>query len=127
VFDDDGWFHTGDWARRDDDDFLYVIDRMDYTIISGGHNIYPQEVEGTIEELDAVDRAVVVATEDDRKGQKPVALVRATNGAMTAQEVKDHCLDRLAPYKHPREVWFVDSFPLNDVGKVDREELSERV
>jgi long-chain acyl-CoA synthetase len=126
AFDGD-WFYTGDLAKRDEDDYLYILDRLDDTILCGGHNVYPQEVEATIEELDGVEEAVVVGRDDERKGQKPVAVVSQTNGAVTESVVREHCLDRLAAYKHPRDVYFVDKFPLNDVGKVDRDRLRERV
>ncbi|MFC4540589.1 class I adenylate-forming enzyme family protein [Halosolutus amylolyticus] len=121
AFDDDGWFHTGDWARIDADDYLYIVDRMDYTILCGGHNVYPQEIEGVIESLDGVDSAVVVGREDDRKGAKPIALVTDNGDPPSADEIKTYCLENLAPYKHPREVQFVDELPRNDVGKVDRD------
>jgi long-chain acyl-CoA synthetase len=123
----DRWFHTGDLVKRDEDNFLYILDRMDDTIVCGGHNIYPREVESTIEEVDGVTRAVVVGREDSRKGEKPVAIVTRGDTSVAAGEIKDHCLDTLAAYKHPREVHFVEDFPLNDVGKVDRDALRERV
>lgn len=123
----DGWFHTGDLVRRDEENFLYILDRMDETIICGGHNVYPREVEATIEELDGVARAIVVGRDDERKGQKPVAMVYRTDDSVVSDAIKTHCLERLAAYKHPRDVFFVDEFPLNDVGKVDREALRERV
>jgi long-chain acyl-CoA synthetase len=126
VFDGD-WFHTSDLAKRDEDDYLYILDRLDDTILCGGHNVYPQEVEATIEELDGVKQAIVVGRDDERKGQKPVAIVSRTDGTVTESVVRDYCLDQLAAYKHPREVRFVDKFPLNDVGKVDRDRLQEQV
>ncbi|NHN49342.1 acyl--CoA ligase [Halostella sp. JP-L12] len=123
----DGWFHTGDIAERDADNFLYILDRMDDTIICGGHNVYPREVETTIEELNGIDRAVVVGRDDDRKGQKPVAVVYRTDEDVSPSAIQNHCLESLAAYKHPRDIHFVDEFPLNDVGKVDREALREQV
>lgn len=124
---DDGWFRTGDLVRTDGDGFLYVLDRMDNTILCGGHNVYPREVEATIEELEGVERAAVVGRDDERKGQKPVAVVERSDPELTADAIREHCLDRLAAYKHPRDVVFVDEFPRNDVGKVDRETLRKRV
>lgn len=127
VDDCDRWLRTGDWARIDEDGFLYILDRMDYTIICGGHNVYPQEVEDTIEELDGVGQAVIIGRPDDRKGEKPIALVARTDESVTAEAIKSWCLDQLAAYKHPREVRFVDEFPRNDVGKVDRSALAEQL
>jgi long-chain acyl-CoA synthetase len=100
---------------------------MDNTILCGGYNVYPREVEATIEELEGVERAAVVGRDDERKGQKPVAVVERSDPAPTAEAIRKHCLDRLAAYKHPRDVVFVDEFPRNDVGKVDRETLRKRV
>ncbi|MCY4731571.1 acyl--CoA ligase [Natronomonas gomsonensis] len=124
---DGEWFYTRDLAKRDEDNYLYILDRLDDTILCGGHNVYPQEVEATIEDLDGVKQAIVVGRDDERKGQKPVAVVSRTDSGVTESIVREHCLEQLAAYKHPREVQFVDSFPLNDVGKVDRDTLRERV
>jgi long-chain acyl-CoA synthetase len=121
------WLKTGDWAQIDEDGFLYILDRMDDTIICGGHNVYPQEVQDTIEELNGVEQAVVVGREDKRKGEKPVALVSRHDVSVTADTIKSWCLDQLAAYKHPREVRFVEEFPRNGVGKVDRDALANHV
>ena len=122
------WFHTGDYARVDEDGYVYVLDRVEYTVITGGENVYPQEVEGVIEELDGVREAAVVGKPDEWKGAKPVAFVdRLPRADLTAKEVTDHVLAELAAFKHPREVTFVDSLPRNATGKVDRETLEERL
>ena len=122
------WFHTGDYARVDEDGYVYVLDRVDYTIITGGENVYPQEVEGVIEELDDVREAAVVGKPDEWKGRKPVAFVdRLPRADLTAEEVRDHVLAELAAFKHPREVTFVDALPRNATGKLDRQTLEERL
>lgn len=124
----DEWFHTGDYARVDEDGYVYVLDRVDYTIITGGENVYPQEVEGVIEELDDVREAAVVGKPDEWKGAKPVAFVdRLPRTDLTAEEVRDHVLAELAAFKHPREVTFIDALPRNAVGKLDREALEDRL
>ncbi|WP_254522198.1 class I adenylate-forming enzyme family protein [Natrinema caseinilyticum] len=121
------WLHTGDIARIDRDGYVYLQDREKYMIITGGENIYPQEVEDVIEELDGVQNAVVVAKPDERKGEKPVAFVeRKGRSEITADEIKTHCLDHLAAYKHPRTVTFIDDPPRNSVGKIQRSELEEQ-
>lgn len=124
----DDWLHTGDYARIDDDGFVYILDRVAYTIITGGENVFPQEVEGVIEELDGVREAAVVGKPDARKGEKPVAFVDALPSADADEAaVKSYVLDQLAAYKHPRAVYFVDELPRNAIGKVDRPALEKRL
>ncbi|WP_340100546.1 class I adenylate-forming enzyme family protein [Salinibaculum salinum] len=126
VFTDD-WFHTGDLARIDQDGYVYLQERAKYMIITGGENIYPQEVEDVIEELDGVQHAVIVGKPDERKGEKPVAFVDRCEGAeISKEEIKSHCLERLAAFKHPREVTFIDDPPRNSVGKIQRTVLEEQ-
>lgn len=120
------WFHTGDYARVDDG-FVSILDRVDATIVTAGENVFPQEIEATIEELAGVREAVVVGKPDARKGEKPVAFVVRQDDELTEQLVKDHVLDELAAFKHPREVTFVDELPRSSSGKVDRESLARRL
>lgn len=120
------WFHTGDYARVDDG-FVSILDRVDATIVTAGENVFPQEIEATIEALAGVNEAVVVGKPDDRKGEKPVAFVARQDDDLTAQMVTDHVLGELAAFKHPREVTFVDELPRNPSGKVDRESLAARL
>ncbi|QLG50206.1 class I adenylate-forming enzyme family protein [Natrinema halophilum] len=122
------WLRTGDIARIDQDGYVYLQDREKYMIITGGENIYPQEVEDVIEELDGVRNAVVVAKPDERKGEKPVAFVERTDQSeLTEAEIKSHCLDQLAAFKHPRTVTFIDDPPRNSVGKIQRTALEEEI
>ncbi|MFB6220922.1 MAG: class I adenylate-forming enzyme family protein [Halolamina sp.] len=124
----DGWFHTGDYARIDTEGYVFLLDRVDYTIITGGENVYPQEVEAVIEELPGVQEAAVVGKPDERKGEKPVAFVdRRAGSDVTADQVREHVLAELAAFKHPREVTFLDALPRNAVGKVDREVLEAQL
>jgi long-chain acyl-CoA synthetase len=121
------WFHTGDLARIDQDGYVYLQERANYMIITGGENIYPQEVEDVIEELDGIRHAVVVGKPDERKGEKPVAFVdQNETAAISKDEIKNHCLERLAAFKHPREVTFIDDPPRNSVGKIERKALAEQ-
>lgn len=123
----DGWFHTGDAARVDADGYLFVVDRLDNTIITGGENVYPREVEAVIEELDDVVAAAVVGRVDDRKGEQPVAVVERRSGSsLDAEAIRQHCLSELAAYKHPREVHF-GPVPRTSTGKIDRGELQSRI
>ncbi|MEF8801033.1 MAG: class I adenylate-forming enzyme family protein [Halolamina sp.] len=121
------WFHTGDYARLDEG-FVSILDRVDTTIVTAGENVSPREIEATIEELSGVRDAVVVGKPDERKGEKPVAFVlRDGDAGLSEQVVKDHVLSELAAFKHPREVTFVDEFPRNSSGKVDRASLATRL
>ncbi|MFB6220716.1 MAG: class I adenylate-forming enzyme family protein [Halolamina sp.] len=121
------WFHTGDYARRDDG-FVTILDRADDTIVTGGENVFPQEIETVIEELPDVQEAVVIGKPDDRKGEKPVAFVRTVpESDLTERAVKERVLAELAAFKHPREVYFVDSLPRTAGGKTDREALAARL
>lgn len=109
--------HTGDYAWIDGG-FVFILDRIDYTIITGGENVYPREVEDVIEKLDGAIAAAVVAKPDERKGEKPIAFVNSSPGSsLGADDIKEHVLDRLVAYKHPREVIFLDELPMNSGGK----------
>jgi acyl-CoA synthetase (AMP-forming)/AMP-acid ligase II len=121
-----GWFHTGDIGMRDDDGYLYIVDRLKDMIVSGGENIASSEVERVLYEHDSVLEAAVVGRADDRWGEVPVAFVvlrpRATT---TAEELVEHCRRHLARFKVPKEVRFVDALPRNPSGKVLKRELRE--
>jgi acyl-CoA synthetase (AMP-forming)/AMP-acid ligase II len=119
-----GWFHTGDIGVRDDDGYLYVVDRLKDMIVSGGENIAGSEVERVLYEHEAVLEAAVVGRPDDRWGEVPVAFVVLRPGATTeAAELIDHCRARLARFKVPTEIAFLDALPRNPSGKVLKREL----
>jgi acyl-CoA synthetase (AMP-forming)/AMP-acid ligase II len=115
----DGWLHTGDAGRVDDAGYLYIEDRVKDMFISGGENVYPAEVERVIVELDPVLAAAVVGVPDEKWGEVGKAFVVARDGAtVTADDVLEHCRERLAGYKWPRSVEVVDTLPRNATGKV---------
>jgi acyl-CoA synthetase (AMP-forming)/AMP-acid ligase II len=119
-----GWFHTGDIGVRDDDGYLYIVDRLKDMIVSGGENIAGSEVERVLYEHEAVLEAAVVARPDERWGEVPVAFVALRPGAApTADELVEHCRGRLARYKVPKGVTFVEALPRNPSGKVLKREL----
>ena len=119
-----GWFHTGDIGVRDEDGYLFIVDRLKDMIVSGGENIAGSEVERVLYEHDAVLEAAVVARPDVRWGEVPVAFVALRPGATaTADELVDHCRARLARYKVPKDVTFIDGLPRNPSGKVLKREL----
>lgn len=119
-----GWFHTGDIGVRDDDGYLWIVDRLKDMIISGGENIASSEVERVLYEHEAVLEAAVVGRPDERWGEVPVAFVVARPGAsVTAEELIEHCRANLARFKVPRAVTFLDALPRNPSGKVLKREL----
>ncbi len=129
---EDGWLHTGDLGRRDDEGFLYVAGRARDLIISGGMNIFPADVEHVIAEVEGVEQVAVVGLPDQRWGETVCAVVRRSEGALVSREaIIDHCRDRLASYKKPTSVVFIEEFPVTISGKVRKnvlvEQLSARV
>ncbi len=123
-----GWFHTGDIGLRDEDGYLFVVDRLKDMIVSGGENIAGSEVERVLYEHDAVGEVAVVGCPDDRWGEVPVAFVVLLEGATaTAEELVDHCHAQLARFKVPKRVNFIDALPRNPSGKVLKRELRDRL
>ncbi len=120
----DGWLHTGDMGRVDADGFLYIVERKKDLIIRGGFNIYPREVEEALYALPAVAEAAVVGVADPLMGEQVRAFVVLKPGAsVTAEDVIGFCESRLARYKCPKDVRFVDSLPKSPIGKILRKEL----
>src|SRR5207302_6709486 len=119
-----GWFHTGDIGVRDDDGYLFIIDRLKDMIVSGGENIAGSEVERVLYEHDSVLEVAVVGRGDDRWGEVPVAfVVLRPDATATADALLEHCRGQLARFKVPKEVTFIDALPRNPSGKVLKREL----
>jgi fatty-acyl-CoA synthase len=122
-----GWFHSGDLARMDADGDLYIVERKKDMFISGGENVYPAEVENTIFELEAVAEAAVIGIKDEQWGEVGHAVVVLKPGAtLSAEEVIQHLRKRLAKYKIPKQVSFIEALPRNAAGKVLKTELRNR-
>jgi acyl-CoA synthetase (AMP-forming)/AMP-acid ligase II len=122
-----GWFHTGDIGVRDDDGYLFIVDRLKDMILSGGENIAGSEVERVLYEHPAVLEAAVVGRPDDRWGEVPVAFVALRPDAnASAEELIEHCRGQLARFKVPKDVVFVDALPRNPSGKVLKRDLRAR-
>jgi fatty-acyl-CoA synthase len=125
---EDGWLHTGDLGRRDEEGFLFVAGRARDLIISGGMNIFPADVEHVISEVDGVEQVSVVGLPDERWGETVCAVVRLSAGAsLTAEDIIAHCRDRLASYKKPTSVAFVEEFPVTVSGKIRKNVLVEQL
>ena len=106
-----GWFHTGDIGCRDDDGYLYIVDRLKDMIVSGGENIASSEIERVLYEHESVLEAAVVGRPDERWGEVPVAYVVMNEpGTTTAEELIDHCRQQLARFKVPKAL-YVDRCP----------------
>jgi long-chain acyl-CoA synthetase len=119
-----GWLHTGDMGRLDADGFLYIVERKKDLIIRGGFNIYPREVEDVLYAHPAVAEAAVVGVHDTLMGEDVLAFVVPKNGmSATAEELIAFCQERLAKYKCPKRVRFLDRLPKSPIGKILRKEL----
>src|SRR6266508_2005745 len=124
---EDGWFHTGDMARRDDEGFFYIVDRMKDMIITGGENVYSREVEEVIYQHPAVSEAAVVGLPDPMWGETVTAIVVLRPGTTTTEaDIIMTVGDRLAGYKRPKQVIFVDELPKTVSGKIIKRELRDR-
>jgi long-chain acyl-CoA synthetase len=119
-----GWLHTGDMGRLDGDGYLYIVERKKDLIIRGGFNIYPREVEEVLYAHPAVAEAAVVGMPDPLMGEDVLAFVVPKAGATpTAEALIAFCEERLARYKCPKHVRFVDTLPKSPIGKILRKEL----
>jgi fatty-acyl-CoA synthase len=128
AFTDDGWFRSGDLGFLDDEGFLTLVDRKKDMVITGGENVYSAEVEDVLFAHAAVAEAAVIGVPDDRWGEAVCAVVALRPEATaSADELIGHCRARLAKYKTPKYVVFVESLPRNAAGKVLKRQLREEV
>jgi long-chain acyl-CoA synthetase len=122
----DGWLHTGDLMRRDEDGYYYFVGRKDDMINVGGENVYPKEVEDILLRHPNIRDVAVVPAPHAVKGEAPVAFViEHTPGAVSEAEIKAFFLERGPAYAHPRRVYFCESLPLSGTGKLDRNALRQ--
>jgi long-chain acyl-CoA synthetase len=120
----DGWFRTGDLARRDEDGFYYIVDRSKDMIIRGGYNVYPREIEEVLMTHPDVSLAAVVGVPHESHGEEVKAFVIRNDGAtVTEDELVAWGKEQMASYKYPRIVTFVDSLPMTATGKILKREL----
>jgi len=123
----DGWLHTGDLGRMDEDGYIYIVDRKKDMIISGGENIYSREVEEVLYTHPAVQEAAVVGIPDEKWGEAVKAVI-VLRGGMTAteDEIINFCKEHLASYKKPKSVEFWDRLPMTGSGKIMKNEIRDR-
>jgi acyl-CoA synthetase (AMP-forming)/AMP-acid ligase II len=120
----EGWLHTGDMARMDEEGFFYIVDRKKDMIVSGGENIYPREIEEVLYTHPDIAEAAVVAMPDPTWGESGRAFVALKQGkSLNAEEVIQFCKEHLASYKKPKRVDFIAELPRNASGKVLKKEL----
>jgi long-chain acyl-CoA synthetase len=126
----DGWFRTGDLARRDEDGYFFIVDRKKEMIIRGGYNVYPREIEEALYEHPAVAEVACVGITHPELGEEVAAAVALKPGASAeVAELRDFVKSRVAAYKYPRHLWLVDSLPKGPTGKILRRavEVPEQV
>jgi long-chain acyl-CoA synthetase len=120
----DGWFRTGDVARRDDDGYYFIVDRKKEMIIRGGYNVYPREIEEALYEHSAVAEVAVIGIAHRDLGEEVGAAVALRPGAeVDVEELRDFAKERVAAYKYPRHVWLLDELPKGPTGKILRREV----
>jgi long-chain acyl-CoA synthetase len=120
----DGWFHTGDVGRVDEEGYLFLLDRKKDMIITGGENVYSSEVEAVIYQHPKVHECAVVGVPDDRYGEALLAaVVPAPGNTLTADELIEHCRGKIGGYKIPRRIAILDALPKSAMGKILKTEL----
>jgi long-chain acyl-CoA synthetase len=117
-----GWLHTGDMGRLDEDGYLYIVERKKDLIIRGGFNVYPRDIEEVLMTHPAVMEVAVVGVPSERMGEEVKAFVVAST-PVSAEELMAYSRERLANYKTPSEVEFIDALPRNPIGKIDKKQL----
>ena len=120
----DGWFHTGDMARVDEDGYFFIVDRKKDMIIRGGYNVYPREIEEVLYEHPAVLEAAVVGVPDEEMGEEVgAAVVLRPDADADADTIRSFVKDQVAGYKYPRRIWFLDELPKGPTGKILKREI----
>lgn len=126
AVDEDGFLHSGDLGTVDKDGYYRVTGRIKDMIIRGGENIYPREIEEFLYTMEGISDVQVVGAPDEKYGELPAAFVILKPGSeVTETDVKEFCWERMARYKAPKYVWFIDEFPLTGSGKIQKFKLRE--
>jgi fatty-acyl-CoA synthase len=127
AVDERGYFHTGDVARYDAEGYFYIVDRKKDMFISGGENIYPAEIEKVLYHHPAVHMCAVIGLPDPKWGEVGLACVVLKPGATTTEgELLQFVAERLAKYKVPKKVSFMDALPISAAGKILKRELRDK-
>lgn len=124
---ENGWFKTGDLAKRDEHGNYYIIGRKKDIIISGGENIYPQEIEIVLNQLKGISDQAVLGCLDEKWGEVPVAFVTVNDATLPVEEIYNHCIKHLSKYKCPAQIHILQELPKTSVGKLDKRKLQEYI
>jgi long-chain acyl-CoA synthetase len=125
VIDSDGWLHTGDMARMDQNGFFTIVDRKKDMILVSGFNVYPNEIEDVVATLPGVLEVAAVGVPDEKSGEAVKVVIVKKDPGLTAEQVRTFCKQHLTGYKQPRFVEFRDELPKSNVGKILRRELRD--
>lgn len=125
AIDADGWLHTGDMAKMDEQGFFYIVDRKKDMILVSGFNVYPNEIEDVIAQMPEVLEVAAVGVADEKSGEAVKVVIVKKDDSLTAEQVKAFCRNELTGYKQPRFVEFRTELPKTNVGKILRRELRE--
>ncbi len=123
VFDDEGFFLTGDIAVVQDDGYIRIVDRKKDVIIVSGFNVYPNELEEVLSSHEAIIESAVIGVSDEKSGEVPKAFVVVNDTAVDEAAIRRFCQQHLASYKLPRYIEFRDELPKSNVGKILRKDL----
>ncbi|MEF8872921.1 MAG: long-chain-fatty-acid--CoA ligase [Haloarculaceae archaeon] len=122
---EDGWIHTGDIGKMDEDGYFYIVDRDSDVIVSGGMNVYSVTVEEVIQQHDQVANVAVIGVPDDEWGEAVKAVVVPGDDTVDRADIRSFCLDRLADYEVPKSIDIVEELPTTPYGKLDKKRLRE--
>jgi long-chain acyl-CoA synthetase len=118
------WFLSGDMGKRDDEGYYFIVDRKKELIIRGGYNVYPREIEEVLYEHPAIREAAVIGVSCSTNGEEVAAVIGLKEGEeATAEEIQSFAKERVAAYKYPRHIWFVDELPKTATGKILKREI----
>ncbi|NNM00078.1 MAG: AMP-binding protein [Gammaproteobacteria bacterium] len=126
VLTEDGWLHTGDIGRMDEDGFFYIVDRKKDMIVVSGFNVYPNEIEDVIASMDGVREVAVIGVDDEQTSEAVKAVIVLQDETLTEEMITAHCRKDLTRYKCPRHIQFVDELPKSEVGKILRRKVRDQ-
>jgi long-chain acyl-CoA synthetase len=125
VIDDEGWLHTGDMARMDEQGFFFIVDRKKDMILVSGFNVYPNEIEDVVVRHPGVLEAAAIGVPDEHSGEVVKLFVVKKDPSLTEAALKQYCHDEPTGYKRPKYIEFRDELPKSNVGKILRRELRD--
>ncbi|MBR7555025.1 fatty acid--CoA ligase family protein [Allobacillus sp. GCM10007491] len=123
----DGWLYTGDMARMDEDEYFYIVDRKKELILVGGYNVYPREIEEVLYGHGKVSEVAVIGVPDENLGEAIIAYVVVNDDQVTREELVALCKEKLAKYKQPKEIEFLEELPKNTTGKILKRNLKHQL